>query len=61
MDRIINLIEAELKRQEEVIALQKWKIEDLTEQLKNAKEQLEGYRMRIPFAEKVKEKQNETV
>ena len=64
MDRIINIIEAELKRKDEMIELQKWKIEDLTEQLKNAEEALQEYRRRSPFAEvikKVKENENETV
>lgn len=51
MEIIINLIEAELKRQEDEIALQKWKIEDLTQKLKEAEEILERCRVRKTFAE----------
>lgn len=54
MDRIINLIEAELKRQEDIIALQKWEIEDLKEKLKKAEEELSLYRNRQPFLDAVK-------
>lgn len=38
MERIIAIIEAELKRQEEMISLLKWENEDLKERLK----ELEG-------------------
>ena len=33
MERIINIIEAELKRQEDEIALLKWQVEDLKKKL----------------------------
>lgn len=36
MDRIINLIEAKLKEQEDTIALQKWQIADLERKLEEA-------------------------
>lgn len=51
MDRIINLIEKELKRQEDEISLLKWQIEDLKEKLNETESALEEARRRKPFSE----------
>lgn len=54
MERIVKLIEDELDRMEEKIALQKWEIGELKEKLKKAEEELAYYRERRPFSEAVK-------
>ena len=43
MERIVKLIEDELDRLEEMIALQKWEIEELKEKLNRAEEALMPY------------------
>jgi cell division septum initiation protein DivIVA len=55
MERIINLIEAELKRQEQEIELLKWQIEDMKKQIEEKEEALAEYRGRRPFAEVLNE------
>jgi ribosomal protein L29 len=54
MERIVKLIEDELDRMEEMIALRNWEIEELKEKLKKAEEELAHYRVRRPFSEAVK-------
>ena len=61
MDRIINLIEAELKRQEDEIKLLKWQIEDLKKEIEEQDEIIAGMRLRRPFAETIKNKENKDV
>lgn len=51
MERIIAIIEAELKHQEDTISLLKWENEDLKKQLKETEEALENMRRRRPFEE----------
>lgn len=41
MDRIINLIEAKLKEQEDTIALQKWQIAEFERKLAEAEKTIE--------------------
>lgn len=49
MERIIKLIEDELDRKDEMIALRNWEIEELREKLKKAEEELETYRGKTAF------------
>jgi cell division septum initiation protein DivIVA len=51
MDRIIKLIEKELRRQEDEISLLKWQIEDLQKELKDKTQALEEMSRRRPFGE----------
>lgn len=51
MDRIIKLIEKELRRQEDEINLLKWQIEDLQRELKDKTQALEEMSRRRPFSE----------
>lgn len=51
MERIIAIIEAELKHQEDTIALLKWEVEDLRKMLKAKDEELEDMKRRRPFSE----------
>ena len=44
MQRIIEIIEAKLKEQEDTIKLQKWQISDLTAKLEKAEETIERMR-----------------
>ena len=53
MERIIAIIEAELKHQEDTIALLKWEIEDLRKMLKAKDEELEAMRQRRTFQEEI--------
>ena len=46
MERIVKLIEDELVRLEEMVALHKWEIEELKEKLKKAEEALAHYRVK---------------
>ena len=51
MDRIIKLIEKELRRQEDEIKLLSWQIEDLKKELKDKEEVIEAMERRRPFGE----------
>jgi predicted RNase H-like nuclease (RuvC/YqgF family) len=51
MARIIEIIEKELRRQEDEIKLLKWQIEDLTKELKAKQEVIEELNRRRPFGE----------
>lgn len=46
MERIVKLIEDELDRLEEMVALRNWEIEELKEKLKKAEEALAHYRVK---------------
>lgn len=51
MVRIIEIIEKELRRQEDEISLLKWQIEDLQKELKYKTQALEEMSRRRPFSE----------
>jgi predicted RNase H-like nuclease (RuvC/YqgF family) len=51
MERIIAIIENELRRQEDEIKLLNWRIEDLQRELKDKTRALEEMSRRRPFSE----------